>query len=83
MNAEEFRKYGHTLIDWLADNRSGIADRPVQASTQPGEVRALLPRSPPGHPEPFDAVIADLDAVVLPPFDALATPCILWLLPRK
>lgn len=66
MNAEEFRKYGHTLIDWLADNRSGIADRPVQASTQPGEVRALLPRSPPGHPEPFDAVIADLDAVVLP-----------------
>ncbi|OQR36697.1 aspartate aminotransferase family protein [Pseudomonas sp. Bc-h] len=66
MNAEEFRKYGHTLIDWLADYRSGIAERPVQASTQPGEVRALLPQSPPGQPEPFDAVIADLDTVVLP-----------------
>jgi aromatic-L-amino-acid decarboxylase len=66
MTPEEFRRHGHALIDWLADYRETLATRPVQAPTRPGEVRAMLPAAPPTDPEPFEAVIADLDRVVTP-----------------
>jgi aromatic-L-amino-acid decarboxylase len=66
MTPDEFREYGHKLIDWLADYRAGIASRPVIAQTEPGQVKAALPTEPPAAPEPFDAVIADLDRVVMP-----------------
>ncbi|QHN03335.1 aspartate aminotransferase family protein [Granulicella sp. WH15] len=66
MTPEEFRSYGHQLIDWLADYHATLATRPVQAATEPGEIRAQLPAAPPEQPEPFAAVLADLDRVVLP-----------------
>ncbi|MEQ9330168.1 pyridoxal-dependent decarboxylase [Thalassobaculum sp.] len=66
MNAEDFRRHGHALVDWLADYHEGIAARPVQPPTRPGEVRALLPAAPPQDPEPFEACVADLDRVVAP-----------------
>jgi aromatic-L-amino-acid decarboxylase len=62
----EFRRYGHRLIDWLADYHEGLSDRPVMAKTRPGEVRDALPSAPPDEPEDFGAVIADLDRIVLP-----------------
>lgn len=66
MTPDEFRKHGHALIDWIADYRAGLAARPVQARTQPGEVKALLPAAPPLAPEPFADCLADLDRVVAP-----------------
>jgi aromatic-L-amino-acid decarboxylase len=66
MTPDEFREYGHMLIDWVADYRAGIASRPVIAQTEPGQVKAALPPEPPAEPEPFDAVMADLDRIVMP-----------------
>jgi aromatic-L-amino-acid decarboxylase len=66
MNPEEFRRYGHQLIDWLADYHAGMADRPVMAVTAPGEVRHSLPTAPPDAPEPFADVLADLDGLIMP-----------------
>jgi aromatic-L-amino-acid decarboxylase len=66
MTPDEFRRYGHQLIDWLADYQAGLADRPVQSVTEPGAVAALLPAEPPEQGEPFEAVIADLDRIVVP-----------------
>ena len=66
MTPEEFRTLGHQVIDWIADYRAGLADRPVMARTAPGEVKALLPASPPEAPEPFDALLSDLEQIILP-----------------
>ncbi|MFI5178185.1 MAG: pyridoxal phosphate-dependent decarboxylase family protein [Vicinamibacterales bacterium] len=66
MTTDEFRRRGHQLIDWIADYRDQVATRPVMAPTEPGAVKAQLPRTPPEHPESFDAVIDDLDAIVVP-----------------
>ena len=66
MTPEEFRKYGHAVVDWIADYRAGIHERPVMAPTEPGAIKATLPATPPLDPEPFDAVLRDLDAVVMP-----------------
>ena len=36
------------------------------AQTTPGEVRRRLPAAPPESPESFDAILADLDSIVVP-----------------
>ncbi len=66
MNPEEFRKAGYRVIDWIADYRAGVEARPVMAKTAPGEIKAMLPASPPQQPESFDAILGDLDRVVVP-----------------
>src|SRR5579859_8171072 len=66
MDPEAFRQLGHQLIDWIADYRLKIADFPVMARVEPGEVRAQLPDSPPDSPESFDAIFRDLEQIILP-----------------
>jgi aromatic-L-amino-acid decarboxylase len=66
MTPEEFRKHGHAVVDWIADYRAGVHERPVLAQTEPGEIKARLPAAPPDEPEAFDAILRDLDAVVAP-----------------
>lgn len=66
MTPDEFRRYGYAIVDFIADYRANVADRPVMARVQPGDVKARLPASPPQDPEPFDAVLRDLDRVIMP-----------------
>jgi aromatic-L-amino-acid decarboxylase len=66
MTPDEFRRYGHALIDWIADYRAGIGERPVMSRAQPGSIRAALPGEAPEHPEPFEAVLRDLESVIMP-----------------
>ena len=66
MSAEEFRRHGHAAIDWIADYWASLEDRPVLSRIQPGEVRAGFAATAPEDPEPFEAVMADLDQVIMP-----------------
>src|SRR5512134_3930128 len=66
MDPEEFRRFGHQVVDWIADYRAGVAQHPVMSRVPPGQVRARLPASPPQAPEGFEAVLDDLERVVLP-----------------
>ena len=74
MNADEFRKAGYQLIDWIADYRASVESRPVMAQTQPGEIKARLPAAPPAQPESFDAIINDLERIVIPGITAWQHP---------
>jgi aromatic-L-amino-acid decarboxylase len=62
----EFRRHGHALIDWVADYLEHVGERPVREPVAPGEVRARLPDRAPETPEPFDALLRDLDEIVVP-----------------
>jgi aromatic-L-amino-acid decarboxylase len=42
-----------------------VGELPVLAQVEPGELRARLPAAPPDEPEPFAAVLRDLDEVLL------------------
>ena len=66
MTPEEFRRFGHQVIDWIADYRASVGDRPVMAQIRPGDIKASLPASPPASPESFDAVMRDLDDIIMP-----------------
>jgi aromatic-L-amino-acid/L-tryptophan decarboxylase len=66
MTPDEFRRYGHAVIDWIADYQSRVESFPVLSQVKPGEIRAALPATPPEHGEPFDALLKDIDRVILP-----------------
>ena len=66
MTPEEFRAAGHQIVDWIADYRATVAARPVMAQTGPGDVRKQLPAQPPVDPEPFAAIVGDLDRIIVP-----------------
>lgn len=66
MTPEEFRAAAHELVDWIADRRIAVEDRPVRPDIAPGDIVAALPVSPPEGPEAAANVLADLDAIVAP-----------------
>ena len=66
MSSAEFRKYGKQLIDWIADYLDHPDQYPVLARVKPGEVKSQLPAQPPATPEPFDAILADFDHIIMP-----------------
>jgi aromatic-L-amino-acid decarboxylase len=66
MDPEEFRRFGHRVVDWVADYRARAAQHPVMSRVEPGSIRAQLPVAPPEAPEGFETILDDLDRVVLP-----------------
>jgi aromatic-L-amino-acid/L-tryptophan decarboxylase len=66
MSPEDFRRYGHELVEWIADYLSHSERYPVLSRVSPGEVRDLLPARPPEHGEDFDAILADFERVIVP-----------------
>jgi aromatic-L-amino-acid decarboxylase len=66
VDAAEFRRDGHRLIDWIADYVEEVERYPVAPPIEPGWVREQLPVHPPREPEPFDAVLTDVDRVIVP-----------------
>lgn len=66
MNPEEFRAFGHRLVDWIADYRATTGTRPVMSKVEPGSIKAQLPTEPPRTPESMDAILADVENVIVP-----------------
>ena len=48
MSAEEFRRFGHELVDWIANYFEHIEELPVLAQIEPGDLKAQLPGRPAG-----------------------------------
>jgi aromatic-L-amino-acid/L-tryptophan decarboxylase len=61
-----FRDDGALALDWVASYLERVGELPVLSQVEPGAIRGALPPSPPDEPEPFSAVLADLETVLLP-----------------
>jgi aromatic-L-amino-acid/L-tryptophan decarboxylase len=66
MSAEEFRRYGHQIVDWISDYFENIEKLPVLAQIEPGELKAGLPPAPPQQGEAMEAILADVDRLIVP-----------------
>jgi aromatic-L-amino-acid decarboxylase len=66
MTPEVFRQAGHDLIDWIADYRSSIEQRPVRAQVKPGDIKRSFPASAPETPQAPEQLLSELEQRVLP-----------------
>ncbi len=66
MTPEQFRTYGRTVVDWIANYYQRIETLPVLSQVKPGEVRQQLPAEAPLKGEPFGNLLRDIDKIILP-----------------
>lgn len=66
MTPDEFRHWGNEIVNWIADYMERVEEYPVLAQVKPGEVRAKLPEEPPQKGESFDAILQDVDQIIMP-----------------
>ena len=66
MTAEEFRRHGKEVVDWIADYYERVESLPVLSQVKPGEIRASLPAHAPQQGESFRAMLSDIDRLIMP-----------------
>lgn len=66
MTPDDFRRHGHAVVDWIADYYGRIEAFPVVSQVQPGQIRSSLPAKAPLSGERFEAILADVDTLILP-----------------
>src|ERR1035437_7085946 len=66
MTPEDFRRWGHAVVDWVEDYQRRVEALPVSPPGHPGQRRASLPPDPRLGAEPFDAILADVEKLILP-----------------
>jgi aromatic-L-amino-acid decarboxylase len=66
METADFRRHGHELVEWIADYLEHVERYPVLSRAKPGDIAAGLPASAPEESEPFEAIMADFERVLVP-----------------
>jgi aromatic-L-amino-acid/L-tryptophan decarboxylase len=66
MSPDEFRRHGRAVVDWIADYYERVESLPVLSDAAPGQIRAALPAAAPEAGEPFEAMLADVDRLIMP-----------------
>ena len=66
MTPEEFRRRGRQVVDWIADYMERVESLPVLSQVQPGRDPRAAAAAPPESGEPFDAILRDVDEIILP-----------------
>jgi aromatic-L-amino-acid/L-tryptophan decarboxylase len=66
LGSTDLRADGAAALEWAARYLERVGELPVLAQVAPGEIRAKLPTTAPEDPEPFSAVLQDLDEILLP-----------------
>lgn len=66
MSPDEFRRRGHEMVDWIARYMEEVESKPVMSKVKPGDIRAKLPSHPPETGESFDAMMRDVNEIIMP-----------------
>jgi aromatic-L-amino-acid decarboxylase len=66
MDVRDFRKYGHELVDWMADFFESIESLPVKSQVKPKDIINTLPAEAPKEGENFADIFEDFRKIILP-----------------
>ena len=66
MTPNEFRQRGKEMVDWIADYYERVESFPVLSQVKPGQLRSALPAQAPERGESFDAMMVDVERLILP-----------------
>ena len=65
MPADEFRKNGYELVDWIASYLTHIEKYPPLSQLNPGDILKRIPKSPPANGEDIKNVLNDIDKILM------------------
>lgn len=66
MSREDFRRFGHEIVDWISDYFENIEDLPVLSQVEPDWLKSQLPKSAPENGEDFADIFADVNKLIMP-----------------
>ncbi len=66
MKNDDFRRFGHDFVDWIADYFENVGNYPVKSTVKPGDVKKRLPEAPPAEAEPMAGIFRDFEDIVMP-----------------
>ncbi|XP_052120478.1 histidine decarboxylase [Frankliniella occidentalis] len=66
MDAEEYRRRGKEMVDYIADYLENIRSRRVYPNVKPGYLHNLVPDSAPLEPENWEDIFKDVERVIMP-----------------
>jgi len=65
MDSAEFQIRGREMIDYITNYLDNVGERRVLPDVQPGYLRPLLPATAPQYPEPFEAIMKDVEDKIM------------------
>lgn len=66
LNAEDFRKEAHRLVDWMAGYMENVEDYPVLSQVKPGAIKSQIPAEYPKAAEPFEQIFQEFEQIIMP-----------------
>jgi aromatic-L-amino-acid/L-tryptophan decarboxylase len=66
MPQADFRKFGHEVVDWIADYFERLETLPVLSQNAPNDLKNALPKAAPEQGESFPQIFADVEKLILP-----------------
>ncbi|MEM6725566.1 MAG: aminotransferase class I/II-fold pyridoxal phosphate-dependent enzyme, partial [Bacteroidota bacterium] len=66
LHRSDFRPNAEKMIEWIDQFYKNLESLPVKSQVQPKEILNQLPESMPHRSETIDAIMADLDTIILP-----------------
>ncbi|MFB3829581.1 MAG: aspartate aminotransferase family protein [Bryobacteraceae bacterium] len=66
MSPDEFRRYGHEAVEWIAGYLEHPEQYPVLPNVEPGALVDALPPSAPEKGEPMERILEDFRKLVVP-----------------
>ena len=66
LDPSEFQRHAEPVIQWIERYMNNLRTLPVKSKEIPGEVYRKIPDQAPGPPEPLEAMLEDLEKVILP-----------------
>jgi len=66
MTPEEFRRWGHEAIEWIAAYLENPERYPVLSQMKPGQLTDALPPAGPEKGEPMERIVADFERLIVP-----------------
>ena len=66
MLPEDFRRFGHEVVDWIAGYLAHPEKYPVVPKVSPGELIDALPAAGPETGEPMERILGDFEKLIVP-----------------
>jgi aromatic-L-amino-acid decarboxylase len=66
LTPKDFKPGAEAVIDWIESYLTRLPSLPVKSQVKPGEVYHMIPEKAPGNPEGMEAILNDLEQVILP-----------------